>query len=68
VEDPAFPGASAFGGLSFMFADQHPVFKAPYSRDKVHVIMRLDPDSLNAANRAGRADGDFAVVWARQYR
>lgn len=67
VEDSAFPGANAFGGTSFMFNDQHPVFKAPYSRDKVHVIMRLDPDSLDAANRKRRADGDFAVVWAKQY-
>ena len=50
-----------------MFNDQHPVFKAPYSRDKVHVIMRLDPESLDATNRARRADGDFPVVWARQY-
>jgi len=67
VEDPAFPGANAFGGPTFMFNDQHPVFKAPYSRDKVHVIMRLDPDSLDATNRARRADGDFPVVWAKQY-
>src|SRR6478736_671684 len=67
VEDPAFPGAMAFGGSTFMFNDQHPVFKAPYSRDKVHVIMRLDPDSLDATNRARRPDGDFPVVWARQY-
>jgi uncharacterized protein len=67
VEDPAFPGANAFGGTTFMFNDQHPVFKAPYSRDKVHVIMRLDPDSLDAANRARRPDGDFPVVWAKQY-
>jgi cytochrome c5 len=50
-----------------MFNDQHPVFKAPYSRDKVHVIMRLDPESLSAQDRARRPDGDFAVVWARQY-
>jgi type 1 glutamine amidotransferase len=67
VEDPAFPGANAFGGTTFMFNDQHPVFKAPYSRDQVHVIMRLDPDSLDATNRARRADGDFPVVWAKQY-
>jgi len=67
VEDPSFPGAMAFGGTTFMFNDQHPVFKAPYSRDKVHVIMRLDPDSLDAANRARRPDGDFAVVWAKEY-
>jgi hypothetical protein len=67
VEDPAFPGATAWGGNSFMFNDQHPVFKAPYARDKVHVIMRLDPESLDAANRARRPDGDFAVVWAKEY-
>ena len=29
--------------------------------------MRLDPEKLDAANRARRADGDFPVVWARQY-
>src|SRR5204863_113498 len=63
VEDPKFPGAMAWGSPTFMFNDQHPVFKAPYSRDKVHVIMRLDPDSLDAQNRARRPDGDFPVVW-----
>ncbi|HEX8029899.1 MAG TPA: ThuA domain-containing protein [Vicinamibacterales bacterium] len=67
VEDPSFPGAMAFGGATFMFNDQHPVFKEPYSRDKVHVIMRLDPASLDEKNRARRADGDFPVVWAKQY-
>ena len=67
VEDPAFPGAMAFGGTTFMFNDQHPVLKAPYSRDKVHVIMRLDPSSLDAMNRARRPDGDFPQVWAVQY-
>lgn len=67
VEDPAFPGAMAFGGTTFMFNDQHPVFKDPYSRDKVHVIMRLDPEALDEKNRARRADGDFPVVWAKQY-
>jgi hypothetical protein len=67
VEDPAFPGAMAFGGTSFMFNDQHPVFKAPYSRDKVHVIMRLDPAALDEKNRSRRPDGDFPVVWAKQY-
>lgn len=67
VEDPNFPGAMAFGGTTFMFNDQHPVLKAPYSRDKVHVIMRLDPSSLDEMNRARRPDGDFPQVWAVQY-
>jgi type 1 glutamine amidotransferase len=67
VEDPKFPGAMAFGSTIFMFNDQHPVLKAPYSRDKVHVIMRLDPASLDEMNRARRPDGDFPQVWAVQY-
>jgi type 1 glutamine amidotransferase len=67
VEDPQFPGADAFGGLTFMFNDQHPVFKEPYTRDKVHVVLRLDPASLNEQNRARRADGDFAVAFAKSY-
>ena len=67
VEDPKFPGADAFGGATFMFNEQHPVWKEPYSRDKVHVILRLDPESLDPANRARRPDGDFPVVWAKQY-
>lgn len=67
VEDPKFPGANAFGLEPFQFTDQHPVLKEPYSRDNVHVILRLDPDKLSPADRARRADGDFPVVWARQY-
>ena len=67
VEDPKFPGALAFGGPTFMFDEQHPVLMAPYSRDKVHVILRLDPASLTEQQRAMRPDGDFPVVWARQY-
>jgi type 1 glutamine amidotransferase len=67
VEDPSFPGAMAFGASTFMFDEQHPVLMPPYSRDKVHVIMRLDPASLTEQQRAMRPDGDFPVVWARQY-
>lgn len=66
VEDPKFPGASAFGGATFLFNDQHPVFKE-YSRDKVRVVLRLDPSSLSEANRARRPDGDFPVAFAKQY-
>jgi len=67
VEDPKFPGADAFGLEPFMFNEQHPVLKEPYSRDKVHVILRLDPAALDETNRARRPDGDFPQVWAVQY-
>lgn len=67
VEDTQFPGALSLGGPTFMFDEQHPVLMAPYSRSKVHVIMRLDPASLTEQQRAMRPDGDFPVVWAQQY-
>ena len=31
------------------------------------LFRSLDPDSLDEKNRARRADGDFPVVWAKQY-
>ena len=67
VEDPKFPGASAFGTAPFQFMEQHPRLKEPYSRSKVHVIMRLDPDKLEAGQKGNRTDGDYPVVWAVQY-
>jgi uncharacterized protein len=67
VEDPKFPGADAFGGSTFEFYEQHPVWAAPYSREKDHVIMRLDPDKLDPKIRARRPDGDFPLVIAKQY-
>ena len=50
-----------------MYSEQHPFFKDPYSRDKVHVIMRIDPASMSEQNRGKRADGDYAVVFAKSY-
>ena len=67
VEDPKFPGAMSWGATTFTFGDQPPVLMPPYSRDKTHVILRLDPASLTDAQRAMRPDGDFPVVWAKQY-
>jgi type 1 glutamine amidotransferase len=67
VADPAFPGAASFGTQPFTFNEQHPMFKAPYARDKVHVIYRLDPNSLDPTIKSRRPDGDFPVVWAKQY-
>ncbi len=39
-----------------------------YSRDKVRVLMRLDPSKLDLSNpRVHRADHDFAVTWVKMY-
>jgi len=39
-----------------------------YSRDKIRVLMRLDPERLDLKNpRVHRTDRDFAVTWAKMY-
>jgi len=67
VEDPTFPGADAFGAEMFTFDDQHPILKEPYDRDRVDVIMSLDPASVDPRHRERRPDGDFPVVWTHRY-
>jgi hypothetical protein len=67
VEDPDFPGADAFGRSPFSFDEQHPILKEPYSRDRVHVIMSIDPHTVDIRHRGKRTDDDFPVVWSRSY-
>jgi type 1 glutamine amidotransferase len=40
-----------------------------WSRDKVHVLLSLDPSKLNYENnpRIHRTDHDFAVAWDKMY-
>jgi uncharacterized protein len=39
-----------------------------WSRDKVHVLLSLDPNKLNYDNpRVHRTDHDFAVAWDKMY-
>ena len=66
VEDPAFPGMKQWP-RSFVLRDEIYQMKN-YSRDKLHVLMRLDPSKLDMKNKhVHRTDGDFAVTWAKTY-
>jgi len=66
VEDPTFPGMQAFPA-AFTIRDEIYQMKN-YSRDKLRVLMRLDPTKLDMANKnMHRKDGDFAVTWAKMY-
>ncbi len=66
VEDPAFPGMQQFPA-SFVLRDEIYQMKN-YSREKVRVLMRLDADKLDLANKnVHRTDRDFAVTWAKMY-
>ena len=66
VEDPNFPAMKAFP-RSFTLRDEIYQLKAPYSRDKVRVLARLDASKLDLKNpRVHRTDKDFPVAWAAQ--
>jgi type 1 glutamine amidotransferase len=67
VEDRGFPATKHFPA-SFPFYDEIYQFKAPYSRDKLRVLMSVDPGSVDLSNpRVKRTDKDFAITWVHQY-
>ena len=66
VEDPAFPGMQQWP-RAFVLRDEIYQMKN-YSREKLRVLMRLDPSKLDLKNsKIHRTDGDFAVAWAKTY-
>src|SRR5215472_14422932 len=63
VEDPTFPGMRQWP-KSFVLRDEIYQMRN-YSREKVHVLMRLDASKIDLGNkRVHRNDRDFAVTWA----
>ncbi len=67
TEDKTFPATAHFPA-SFPFYDEIYQFKAPYSRDKLHVLMSVDPASVDLTNKnVHRTDKDFAVAWTHNY-
>lgn len=69
VEDPKHPAAAPFANGEEI-TDEIYIFRdAPYSRDNLHVILSVAPDSefppARAANQA-RPDGDYAISWCKE--
>ena len=66
VEDGAFPGMKHLPP-SFMLKDEIYQIKN-FSRHDVRVLLRLDARKIDLTVKGiHRKDGDFAVVWARDY-
>jgi uncharacterized protein len=66
-EDPNFPAVRHFP-KAFVKYDE--IYQAKeWSRDKVNVLLSLDPAKLDYANnsRIHRTDHDFAVAWDKMY-
>ena len=66
VEDRAFPAMKSFPA-SFTIHDEIYEHK-DFSRDRVHVLARLDASKLDFSKPAiHRTDKDFPVAWAKMY-
>jgi len=67
TEDPNFPAVRHFP-RAFVKYDEIYQPKA-WSRDKVNVLLSLDPTKLDYSNnpRIHRADHDFPVAWSKMY-
>lgn len=65
VEDPSHPAAAGFTD-GMPYADEMYIFRdAPYSRDKVHVILSIEKGSFDPGKNLTRQDADYAISWSR---
>lgn len=64
VEDRAHPATRELGE-ALEIKDEIYQFR-DWARRDVHVLLRLDPRSVDAA-RGKRADGDYALAWTKAY-
>jgi type 1 glutamine amidotransferase len=63
VEDTRHP-ATRHLGQTFTIDDEIYQFKAPFDRSKLHVLLRLDMDSVK--NPGKRGDRDNALAWTHE--
>lgn len=66
-EDPSFPAVRHFPAKFIKYDEIYQ--PKDWSRDKVNVLLSLDPNRLDYSNnpRIHRADHDFPVAWAKMY-
>jgi type 1 glutamine amidotransferase len=71
IEDPDSPLTKQFAGKDFDFFDEfyHFLPTGPYSREKLHILMSLDParTELSANRYTTRPDNDYGMVWISSY-
>jgi type 1 glutamine amidotransferase len=72
IEDPTHPLVLAFDGKPFEYVDEFYRLGAPYSREKVRVLLSIDPivtDMMQGRcfGQCLRDDNDYPVAWIRQH-
>lgn len=67
VEDRAHPATRPLDA-TFDIVDEIYQFRAPYDRSRLHVLLSLDPASIDLSKPGvNRTDRDFALAWTRQH-
>ena len=64
VEDKNHPASKPFGER-FEITDEIYQFKGPYDRTKLHVLMKMDTNSVKKEGK--RQDKDYALAWTKDY-
>jgi type 1 glutamine amidotransferase len=64
-EDPGHPLNACLDGKGWRIRDEVYLFRAPYDRRKLRVLLSLDLSQM--ADPGKRADKDYAVSWIRPY-
>jgi type 1 glutamine amidotransferase len=72
VEDPSHPIVRAFDGKPFEYVDEFYRLAAPYARDKVRVLLSIDPIQTDMMQgrcfgQCLRDDNDYPVAWIRRH-
>lgn len=66
VEDPKHPAAAGFESGAEITDEIYQFKDAPYSREKLHVILSVDNATIDT-KKGKRKDSDYAVSWGQQF-
>ena len=65
LDDSQHPVNACFGGKPFKINDEIYIFREPYSRENLHILLSLDLDQMDDPGK--RPDKDYAISWIRPY-
>ena len=72
MDEPSHPINRAFEGKGFDVSDEVFQFSAPYTRDRLRILLAIDTDKTDMSEERyilpeRRADKDIAISWVRNY-
>jgi type 1 glutamine amidotransferase len=67
IDDPESPINAAFRGKGFEITDEIYTFRAPYSREKLRILLSIDWDNSGSLKGGNRKDNDYALSWIQEF-